>query len=91
MAFSLALPPPLPARGWKVKIRDNERNEPPHVSILHRSRTWRFGLRSGGFLDKSPDPNDVPSEVLAEISRAMDLLRARWDEMYPENPIGSEG
>jgi hypothetical protein len=54
MAFSLPLSPPLRAQGWKVKIRDRERSEPPHVTILHRTR-------------------------------------AKWDEMYPENPIASKG
>ncbi len=90
MAFSLPLAPPLPAQGWKVKIRDRERNEPPHVTILHRTRAWRFDLRSGGFLDQEPDPKDVPGEVLAEIGKHKELLRQKWDEMYPENPIESK-
>jgi hypothetical protein len=90
MAFSLPLPPPLPAHGWKVKIRDRERNEPPHVTILHRTRAWRVDLRSGGFLDKEPDPKEVPEEVLTEIAKHERLLRGKWDEMYPENPIESK-
>jgi hypothetical protein len=71
-------------------LRDRERNEPPHVTILHRTRAWRFDLRSGGFLDEEPDPKDVPAEVLAEIEKHKALLRLKWDEMYPENPIESK-
>ena len=77
MAFPLPLSPPLPAQGWKVKIRDRERNEPPHVTILHRTRAWRFDLRSGGFLDEEPDPKDVPEEVLAAIEKHKKLLRQK--------------
>jgi hypothetical protein len=90
MAFSLALPPPFPARRWKVKIRDEERNEPPHVSILQKDLVWRFDLRSLSFLDSDPDPNDVPRAVIAEIEKNIDLLRSKWDEMYPENPVSSK-
>ena len=90
MAFSLPIPPPLPAQGWKVKIRDNERNEPPRVTIIHKRRAWRFGLRSEGFLDKDPDPNEVPQEVIAEVEKQLELLRREWDEMYPENPVESK-
>ena len=77
----------LPAQGWKVKIRDRERNEPPHVTVLHKTRVWRFDLRSGGFLDKQPDPKDVPEQVIVEVEKQMELLRREWDEMYPENPV----
>jgi hypothetical protein len=89
MAFSLPLPPPFPAQGWKVKIRDRERNEPPHVTILHKRRAWRFDLRSGRFLDQDPDPKGVPEEVIATIKANGGLLQQKWDEMYPENPIES--
>jgi hypothetical protein len=90
VAFSLPLPDPLPARGWKVKIRNLERNEPPHVTILHRTRAWRFDLRALRFLDKEPDPKDVPDEVVAAIKQQVELLRREWDAMYPENPIESK-
>jgi hypothetical protein len=90
MAFPLPLPDPLPARGWKVKIRDLERNEPPHVTIIRKRQTWRFDLRSQRFLDKEPDQAEVPDEVVAEIKAQLDLLRREWDEMYPENPVESE-
>jgi hypothetical protein len=90
MAFSAPLPAGLATRGWKAKIRDRERNEPPHVTILHRTRAWRLDLRTWRFLDKEPDPNDVPEELLSELIRQSALLRKKWDEMYPENPIESK-
>jgi hypothetical protein len=90
VAFSLDLPDPLSARGWKVKIRNLERNEPPHVTILHKTRAWRFDLRSQSFLDREPDPRDVPDELVAEVKRQLELLHREWDAMYPENPIESK-
>src|SRR2546425_12809991 len=52
--FTLNLPEPWASRGWKVKIRDRERLEPPHGTILQKTRAWRFDLRSDEFLDKKP-------------------------------------
>jgi hypothetical protein len=54
VAYELELPKKLKAERWKVKIRDRERSEPPHVTILHKTRAWRIGLRSGSFLDREP-------------------------------------
>lgn len=90
MAFSLSLPPPFDAQGWKVKIRDRERSEPPHVTILHKHRAWRVDLRSGRFLDREPDPGEVPRGVLEHIAKNRELLRSTWDGMYPENPVASQ-
>ncbi len=90
MPFTLNLPEPWPSRGWKAKIRDRERLEPPHVTILQKTRAWRFDLRSGKFLDKEPDPKEVPKEVVDEIRSNLTLLRRQWDGMFPENPISSE-
>ena len=89
MAFELALPPPFPAQDWKVKIRDKERAEPPHVTILHRKKAWRFGLRERAFLDGEPPPREVPFEILEAIHAAHDLLCAEWDLRYPHNPVSS--
>lgn len=87
MAFSLPLPPPWDSQGWKVKIRDRERLEPPHVTVLHRTRAWRWNLRTGGFLDADPPPGDVPTEIIAVVSANLTRLRAEWDAMYPSNPV----
>ena len=51
MAFDFPLPKRLAKAGWKVKIRDKERLEEPHVTIIKGTNCWRFGLRSRAFLD----------------------------------------
>jgi hypothetical protein len=45
MPFDLPLPRKLKAAGWKVKIREKERVEPPHVTVMHKADQWRLGLR----------------------------------------------
>lgn len=89
MAFALRLSPPWPDQGWKIKIRDRERNEPPHVTFLRGTKCWRFGLREAQFLDKEPDPKEVPRELVDVVRNAMAELRAQWDSMYPHNPVQS--
>lgn len=90
MAFSLSLPEPWASRGWKAKIRDKERLEPPHVTLLHKTRAWRMGLRELGFLDDSPPPMEVPAEVFTFVKENLQTLRDAWDRMYPENPVEPE-
>jgi hypothetical protein len=87
MAFSLPLARRWSAQRWKVKIRDRERLEPPHVSILRGLKTWRLGLRSREFLDEKPDPDEVPAALLEEVMAKWNELRAAWDAMYPGNPV----
>ena len=45
MPYELPLPKKLRAEGWKVKIREKERVEPPHVTVMHKAEEWRLGLR----------------------------------------------
>jgi hypothetical protein len=90
MPFELPLPKRVARERWKVKIRDRERLEPPHVTILHKTRMWRFDLRSEIFLDREPDPADVPAEVVATIRAHLDELRREWDRMFPDNPVARE-
>ncbi len=90
MAFTLKLPNPWESRGWKVKIRDRERVEPPHVTIMHKAKAWRFGLRTSQFLDSEPDPNLIPDEVLDAIRTNLSMLCEAWDRIYPENPVISK-
>jgi len=91
MAFSLPLQAPWAAQGWKAKIRDKERTEPPHVTILRGTRAWRFGLRSREFLDEIPEPKDVPEDLVDVVRHALPQLVLEWDKMYPENPVSSAG
>jgi len=90
MPFSLPLPDSFRHQGWKVKIREKERVEEPHATVIRGKQVWRYGLRSGAFLDAEPDPRLVPQQVVEAILGAMDVLRGQWDEAYPENPVESE-
>lgn len=98
MPVELPLPSQLKTAKWKVKIREKERLEPPHVSIINGTDTWRFGLRSRAFLDKTPDPDEVPKELLelitlgriSETETVWDWLCEKWDEKYPENKVSSD-
>ena len=90
MAYSLRLPRKF--KQWKVKIRDRETVEPPHVTLLRKTQAWRIDLRTGEFMDAEPDPDDVP-EALVKIIRSAtnwQTLREQWDSMYPHNLIESE-
>ena len=53
MPYELRLTKALRARGWKVKIRDAERLEEPHLTILRKREAWRVSLRTAEFLEKS--------------------------------------
>lgn len=91
MPFSLRLPPSFSQAGWKVKIREKETREPPHVTVLRKTDAWRIDLRTGKFMDQHPDPLDVPQRLLDHI-RSKDVwkkLRGEWDKKYPNNPVGN--
>ena len=90
MAYALKLPKKFKDQKWKAKIRDRERTEPPHVTILHKTRAWRIGLRDGAFVDKEPPPGDVPDDLVHFVREHVGVLVAEWDRMYPENPVESE-
>lgn len=88
MPQQLRLPPYLVIDRWKVKIRDLEGPEPPHVTLIRGATAWRWNLRERRFMDRRPDPRVVPGE-LVELLRAnhQDLVRW-WDAAYPWNPVG---
>ena len=90
MPYNLALPLPLRRQGWKAKIREKERLETPHVSIILRTKTWRFDLRESRFLDRVPRPREVPAPLRTFLRRNLAVLRQAWDDMYPENPVGDD-
>jgi hypothetical protein len=87
VAYDLPLPIHLRRAGWKVKIRDKEMREPPHLTILRRTMTWRIDLRAGAFMDARPNPNEVPSELIQIIESHWILLCQQWNAMYPDNPV----
>jgi hypothetical protein len=90
MPFELPLPATLRKAHWKVKIREKETREPPHVTIVRRTDAWRINLRTGMFMDVRPDPDDVPDELIDVIEENWERLCDAWDEKYPENPVGQE-
>ena len=90
MAYELEIDDDHRRQGWKVKIRDNERVEPPHVSIIRGTRTWRFGLRDLRFLDVDPPAREVPAGLITLVRARIAILRAAWDRMYAGNPIGGK-
>ena len=87
MSYDLDLPESFDSRHWKVKIRGRERLEPPHATVIFKTRTWRYALRSGEFLDSEPPPREVPDELIDVIEANLDELCQKWNEMYPENPV----
>jgi hypothetical protein len=89
LAFSLPLPRRL-AGHWKVKIRDRERAEPPHVTILHGTREWRLCLRTGRFLDVDPPARLVPTQLVRYVEGRFARLIEEWDRRYPSNPVWSQ-
>lgn len=90
MAFALALPEEWARQGWKVKIRDDERNETPHATFLRRRQAWRLSLRTCAFLDAHPDPAEVPQALVEHAWGKRQALRRSWNTMYPENPVYSK-
>lgn len=85
MAYSLPLPQRF--KQWKVKIHDLERVEPPHAHIMRKTESWRLDLRAGTYMDKEPDPAEVPGDLRHIIDQNWALLRATWDQMYPDNLV----
>lgn len=60
MPYELDIPRSLREQGWRVKIRDRERLESPHATVIRGTRVWRYGLRTGDFLDPEPPPRELP-------------------------------
>jgi hypothetical protein len=90
MTYSLSMPRALKDQGWRVKIRNLDRSEEPHVTIMRKTMSWRYRIRNPGFMDRAPDPNLVPGEVIHHITAHLEELRREWDLRYPENPVASE-
>jgi hypothetical protein len=90
MPFELPLPGRLKANGWKVKIREKERVEPPHVTVMHKVYEWRLGLRDGQLLvPPGGRIKDIEPAVMQIIEENWQQLIEAWDAKYPENPVTS--
>ncbi len=91
MPYDLDLPKRLKAKGWKVKIREKERLEPPHVTVLCGKKEWRIGLRDREFLVPPGGKwGDLDDEVREIIEAKWKELQDAWDRKYPSNPISSQ-
>lgn len=87
MAWSLPLPPSL-KQHWSVKVRDKERLEPPHLTVMTAGREWRIGLRDSDFLvPPGGSWNDLPRELQTAIEAHWQEARTRWNSYYPHNPV----
>jgi hypothetical protein len=90
MPFDVPLPKKLKAEGWKVKIREKERVEPPHVTVMHKADEWRLGLRDKELLvPPGGRIKDIDPAVMQIIEEYWEQLIEAWDEKYPENPVSS--
>lgn len=92
MPFELELPAGVKKQGWKVKIRDKERLEPPHLTVIYKADAWRLGLRDEAFLvPPGGSWNAIPPAVRGCIESNWSALIEAWDRMYPENPVKGTG
>ncbi len=87
MPFTLQVPEPHSSGGWKIKIREKERLEPPHVTILFKTNSWRLNLRTGSLLDPNSNWSDVPKAVQETVRDNWTKICDEWNRMYPGNPI----
>jgi hypothetical protein len=87
MPFLLNLPKKLQQAGWKVKVLEKERLEPPHVTIFFKRAKWRYGLRERAFLDPEPDPKEIPDAIMDELDSNYPKLCRAWNDRYPKNPV----
>jgi len=87
MPLHLPLPERLSHEGWKVKIYDNERLEPPCATVIRGNLEWRWNLRSRQFMDREPDPRDVPRELREFVQVEHTKLVRLWDLTRPGNPV----
>jgi hypothetical protein len=90
MPFDAPLTRKLKTEGWKVKIREKERVEPPHVTISHKADEWRLGLRDKQLLAPPGGRiKDIDPAVMQIIEEHWDQRVEAWDAKYPENPVSS--
>jgi len=92
VTFNLRLPDGLRKARWKVKVRDKETREPPHVTIIRGTKAWRIDLRTGVFMDTEPDPSEVSGEIVHLIKEdaTWQRLCKEWDRTYPSNPVSGD-
>jgi len=82
----------LKQAGWKVKIHDSERLEPPHVTIYKKMRKWRLSLRDGTFLDKGDKWSQIDEAVKDAIQNQKNWkrLQREWNTIHEDNPVDDQ-
>jgi hypothetical protein len=75
---------------WKVKIRDKERVEAPHLTIIRGTMVWRVCLRDGRFMDGG-SWKDMPDGLQEIVRENWERLCMAWDAMYPHNRVRGTG
>jgi hypothetical protein len=89
MPYDLPLPRKL-ASSWRVKIYDNERLEPPHVTVIKGRTSWRINLRTREFMDDEPPPHEIHKDVTRAIQENWRHLQREWTRIHPNNPVEIE-
>ena len=79
----------LKRSGWKVKIREKETVEPPHVTVIKGLNAWRWDLRKKKFMDKKPPKKLVPKPLVKFLTENHEKIVASWDKKYPLNKVDS--
>src|SRR5437763_589489 len=80
MPFELIILKRLKKQGWKVKVREKKRLEPPHVTIICGKKEWRVGLRDGGFLIPPVGAwSDIDTGVRAAVAQNWAKLQEAAD------------
>ena len=79
----------LKKSGWKVKIREKETVEPPHVTVINGLKAWRWDLREKKFMDKKPPKKLVPTAIVKFLKENHGDIVAAWDKKYPLNKVAS--
>jgi hypothetical protein len=87
MPYELNIKEPYTSQGWKVKIREKERLEPPHATVIKGSKSWRWDLRKNKFMDLNPSSKEVPKGVVEKLKEKSAELIKQWDLKYPENKV----
>lgn len=87
MPYELNPGEPFKSQGWKIKIREKERAEPPHVHVLKGTKSWRWNLRTKEFMDTDPPEKEVPDEIVVKLNEEYDNLKQNWDNKYPHNKV----
>jgi hypothetical protein len=86
MPFDLPLPRKL-SSSWRVKIYDNERLEPPHVTVVKGRESWRINLRTREFMDDKPPPKQIHKDVMQAVRDNWRRLQQEWNRIHPNNPV----